>query len=193
MRNSIYFLFVISLITISCSKTIDNTGTCTDGIQNQGEQGIDCGGTCNDPCPTCADGIMNQDEEAVDCGGQCDPCFPRLSAFLNGYYWSSTSRNAFISGPGTIRMYGTDQFQNITLFYSGPFQPGNTITGPQFTGELRDENGTLYTSLPGGKIVFTTFDTVAHTVSGSYYFNAKDQVSGITIPVLNGVFTGLSY
>jgi len=29
--------------------------TCSDGIKNQGETGIDCGGPCK-PCPTCSDG-----------------------------------------------------------------------------------------------------------------------------------------
>ena len=47
--------------------------TCFDGIRNQGETGIDCGGPCP-PCPTCFDGIMNGDETGVDCGGSCQPC-----------------------------------------------------------------------------------------------------------------------
>ena len=47
--------------------------SCTDGIQNQDETGIDCGGVC-EPCPipeTCNDGIMNQDETGIDYGGIC--------------------------------------------------------------------------------------------------------------------------
>jgi cysteine-rich repeat protein len=47
--------------------------TCSDGIQNQAETGIDCGGPCA-PCPTCSDGIQNQGETGVDCGGPCTPC-----------------------------------------------------------------------------------------------------------------------
>ena len=51
--------------------------TCTDGIQNGDETGIDCGGSCA-PCtvdPTCDDGIQNGDETGVDCGGSsCAPC-----------------------------------------------------------------------------------------------------------------------
>ena len=47
--------------------------TCYDGIQNQGEEGIDCGGPCN-PCLSCSDGIQNQGEEGIDCGGPCSPC-----------------------------------------------------------------------------------------------------------------------
>lgn len=52
--------------------------SCTDGIQNQGETGIDCGGPCP-ACPvlpTCTDGIQNQDETGIDCGGVCPPCGP---------------------------------------------------------------------------------------------------------------------
>jgi hypothetical protein len=47
--------------------------TCYDGIQNNGEEGVDCGGLCP-PCPTCYDGIQNQNETGIDCGGPCDPC-----------------------------------------------------------------------------------------------------------------------
>ncbi len=47
--------------------------TCTDNIQNQGEEGVDCGGPCSQ-CPSCHDNTLNQDEEGVDCGGICKPC-----------------------------------------------------------------------------------------------------------------------
>ncbi|NNF34899.1 MAG: T9SS type A sorting domain-containing protein [Saprospiraceae bacterium] len=48
--------------------------TCDDGIQNQDETGVDCGGVCP-ACPTCTDGIQNGDEEGIDCGGSdCAPC-----------------------------------------------------------------------------------------------------------------------
>lgn len=52
--------------------------TCTDGIQNQGETGIDCGGPCIacPPPPTCTDGIQNQGETGIDCGGPCAACPP---------------------------------------------------------------------------------------------------------------------
>lgn len=49
--------------------------SCTDGIQNQDETGVDCGGSTCPACPTCSDGIQNGDELGVDCGGsQCAPC-----------------------------------------------------------------------------------------------------------------------
>ncbi|MDA7502199.1 M43 family zinc metalloprotease [Chitinophagales bacterium] len=76
--------------TPTCSDNIQNQGeegvdcggpceacvpdpTCSDNIQNQGEEGVDCGGPCI-ACPTCTDNIQNQGEEGVDCGGPCSPC-----------------------------------------------------------------------------------------------------------------------
>ncbi|SER31446.1 cohesin domain-containing protein [Neolewinella agarilytica] len=58
----------------SCNSTMP---TCTDGVQNGNETGVDCGGPDCAPCtamPTCNDGIMNGDETGVDCGGSCAPC-----------------------------------------------------------------------------------------------------------------------
>lgn len=67
--------------TVAIVPTSGGGGTCTDGIQNQGETGIDCGGPC-DPCPpaaSCTDGIQNQGETGIDCGGPCQPCPPSAS------------------------------------------------------------------------------------------------------------------
>ncbi len=58
---------------IDCGGPCTACATCDDGIQNQGETGVDCGGPCT-ACPTCDDGIQNQGETGVDCGGPCAPC-----------------------------------------------------------------------------------------------------------------------
>jgi hypothetical protein len=59
---------------IDCGGNCDSCETCSDGIQNQNEEGLDCGGICS-ACETCFDGIWNQDEENTDCGGICSiPC-----------------------------------------------------------------------------------------------------------------------
>ena len=53
------------------------TPNCSDGIQNQDETGIDCGGNTCPSClatPTCNDSIKNQDETGIDCGGICPAC-----------------------------------------------------------------------------------------------------------------------
>lgn len=189
-----YFpVFALIVLLSSCSKTIDNTGTCADGIKNQGEQATDCGGPCPAICPSCADGIKNQDETAVDCGNSCGPCYERMGAYVNNSIWNSTSRNAFLSGPGTLRIYGTGNNYNITLYYSGPFTPGSENAGNFFSGELRDASGNLFASVSNGQISFSEFDTTAKVVSGTYSFVAKNNVSGQSKLVTGGVFNVLPY
>jgi hypothetical protein len=53
--------------------------TCTDGVQNGNETGVDCGGSCPNACPTCTDGIQNGNETGIDCGGPDCPACPTCS------------------------------------------------------------------------------------------------------------------
>lgn len=57
------------------SLDIEINNSCNNGLQNENETGVDCGGECA-PCPypTCNDGIQNGTETGVDCGGDCLPC-----------------------------------------------------------------------------------------------------------------------
>jgi PKD repeat protein len=80
-----------------CVDSACQTSSCADGVQNQDESGVDCGGTCaacagaacvnaadcgssvciGSACraASCTDGVLNQDETSVDCGGpQCAAC-----------------------------------------------------------------------------------------------------------------------
>ncbi|MBR9676419.1 hypothetical protein GOV05_05405 [Candidatus Woesearchaeota archaeon] len=56
------------------TQECDYTPTCFDGYQNGNEEGVDCGGYCDEKCPkpTCFDGIRNQGERGVDCEGPCE-------------------------------------------------------------------------------------------------------------------------
>jgi len=61
---------------VSSFKVIERSlalETCFDGIMNQGETNVDCGGPCGS-CSNCNDGIQNQGEVEIDCGGPCSPC-----------------------------------------------------------------------------------------------------------------------
>ena len=60
--------------TFCLLEVISGPATCSDGVQNQGESGLDCGGPCSNACATCVDGSLNQGEESVDCGGPCPSC-----------------------------------------------------------------------------------------------------------------------
>lgn len=52
---------------------------CFNGIQDEDEEGVDCGGADCGPCENCYDGIQNQGETGVDCGGPCPPCEEELA------------------------------------------------------------------------------------------------------------------
>ncbi len=65
--------------------------SCSDGIKNchggSCELLVDCGGSC-DACPTCSDGIQNQGEEGLDCGGPCPTqCPVELPLRKVNYYY----------------------------------------------------------------------------------------------------------
>ncbi len=73
----------IDAVIIKGYKT-SQTATCTDGIQNGQETGIDCGGPSCPACPTCSDGIQNGTETGVDCGGSCPACSTCNDGIQNG-------------------------------------------------------------------------------------------------------------
>ncbi len=59
--------------------------SCTNGIKDGNEEGIDCGGDCPNACPTCDDGVMNGSETGIDCGGpDCSPCVTCNDGIMNG-------------------------------------------------------------------------------------------------------------
>jgi hypothetical protein len=70
--NSTFFGFNISDNLRSCYYT--ENPSCSDGITNchDGECEVlaDCGGPCKQ-CPTCSDGLQNQGEQGIDRGGPC--------------------------------------------------------------------------------------------------------------------------
>ncbi|MEI8061124.1 MAG: carboxypeptidase regulatory-like domain-containing protein [Candidatus Berkelbacteria bacterium] len=63
---------------MTVTATPPDPPTCSDGIQNGTETGVDCGGSCP-ACtadPTCSDGIQNGSETGVDTGGSCGSTCP---------------------------------------------------------------------------------------------------------------------
>jgi hypothetical protein len=73
--------------------------TCSDGIQNQGETGVDCGGPCAAcaPVATCSDGVQNQNEQGIDCGGSC-----ALTCFVDYIVQSGSASVLSVAPNGTV-------------------------------------------------------------------------------------------
>ncbi len=99
--NLLFLLFGACLSMAACGESNSSSETCTDGVKNQNETGIDCGGICSkcpdgqgclvdsdcssenctagtcasSSAPSCSDNVQNQDETDIDCGGQkCPGC-----------------------------------------------------------------------------------------------------------------------
>lgn len=79
--------FGLSLFFASCLND-DNKipPNCYDLILNNGEEGIDCGGPCEQECNHCINGIYepNKGETWVDCGGPCPVCAQCSNGILDG-------------------------------------------------------------------------------------------------------------
>lgn len=59
---------------IDCGGPLcDQCDPCTNGRKDEGEVWVDCGGEC-DVCPPCANGVLDLGEVAIDCGPDCGPC-----------------------------------------------------------------------------------------------------------------------
>lgn len=134
--------------------------TCSDGVANGDETGVDCGGPCatkcanNVPCrnggdcvsgvcsgteplrkcaaPSCSDGVANGDERGVDCGGSCGAGCPTGAGCqaggdcLSGVCDSDTSKCAAPSCSDGVRNgneVGVDCGAGCRLFCPG--------TGPE--------------------------------------------------------------
>ena len=80
-------LAITSIIFMSGCLNDDNLigENCYDGILNNGEELIDCGGPICDPCDPCENNIWDPllGEQWVDCGGDCGPCDPSFNGQLD--------------------------------------------------------------------------------------------------------------
>src|SRR3954471_16714335 len=75
-RQFIIILCVLITAFTSCMSDgfeKEKYGNCSDGIKNQREEAVDCGGPCM-PCASCDDGQTNATETGIDCGGVCQSC-----------------------------------------------------------------------------------------------------------------------
>lgn len=79
--RSLLFVFIAAFATsfflASCLNEENKIPpNCYDGILNNGEEKIDCGGAFCDECPHCENGRFDPDrgETCIDCGGPCGAC-----------------------------------------------------------------------------------------------------------------------
>ncbi len=168
----------------------NNTPTCSDGIQNGNETGVDCGGSCS-PCqttPTCSDGIQNGNETGVDCGGSCPPCQAATAdAGINRIIRPVGAQTGDTFTPRVrFRNYGTENLTSVTIKYG---IDGATNLTYNWTGSLAP-NTNKAINLPamtvaGGSHTFTAKTTNPNGLSDSNTGN-DSKSSSFSIPTNNG-------
>ena len=91
--------------------------SCHDGTQNNGEKGVDCGGSCpNQDCCTNGYADVGGGETGVDCGGSCGACSGAKTYFV--------ASNGNDSNSGTLP---TTPWKTIDKVNKSSFKPGDSI------------------------------------------------------------------
>ncbi len=174
--------------------------TCTDGIQNQGETGVDCGGPCP-PCPTCNDGIQNQGETGVDCGGPCPPCPPPGETVLLASYFETGWDSWIDGGIDADRVSSSNSWEgsySIRLRDNSGVE--SAMTSPTFN--LSDATGLQIqfyfraVSMEPNEDFWVRYNngsgwvTIATFIRNVHFNNNTFYVTTVTVPNFNPTSTG---
>lgn len=138
------------------------------------------------PRPSCEDNIQNQGENGVDCGGPCTACKAELSANINGSSWQAQGNiSTSINGNSIIILSGNGT-STLSMIYTGPFTAGTYNLSAATYGITATSQNFLSSE---GTITFTSWDYSNEQISGSFNFKAFDSSgSGDSVVVTQGIF-----
>jgi len=172
---------------------VPGSASCSDGIQNQGESGVDCGGPCP-ACPTCSDGIQNQGETGVDCGGPCPSCPAPDSTILLGSYFE-TGMDSWLDGGNDVnRVSSSNSYEGLySVRLADNSDVQSAMTSPTFN--LSTAVGLHITfhfyafSMESGEDFWVRYNdgsgnwvTIGNFVAGSNFNNNAFYVATVTVP-----------
>lgn len=145
----------------------------------------------SDALPSCFDGIKNQGEFDIDCGGPCINCTSKMSANVNGMNWESMGSVTTQVNNNSIFISGGNAASNLSLIYTGPFVNGTfNLNGGLYTENATSKNYTANT----GTITFVQWDNENDLVYGTFKFTAFESTgTGDSVIVKNGVFSFVAY
>ena len=144
----------------------------------------------------CFDGIKNQNESGIDCGGICPfRCPQKMSAKINGTFWTADTSNLAVSyTPASKTLSITGRTANtfypvITLVYVGNLTPGTYALNASTT-YAKDISS--FITFDSGTITFNNIDTHDRILNGGFAFTCHDS-GGTTYTISEGVFEELEY
>jgi hypothetical protein len=156
-----------------------------------------------DPVPTCTDGVQNGDETGIDCGGSCTPCQTNDTVFVEGSFetglegWTDGGsdcarvNNASRASDGSFSVRIRDNSGAASSMTSPSFD----VTG--FSG-LNIQFGFYANSMEAGEDFFvrfidgTTITTVATFARGTDFDNNTFYTVDFTVPNTDVNFTNNS-
>ncbi len=144
------------------------------------------------PFPDCFDMLQNQGEQGVDCGGPCIPCESKLTAKIDGVPWSSQGSLTSAVLNDKIIIGSGNGNSTLSLIYTGPFVNG-IYSGQEGNYIINGTPNTTYISNQVN-ITFTNWDNVNNQVSGTFDFEAfESSGNGDTVRVTDGRFVFVSF
>ncbi|MBI2967542.1 MAG: hypothetical protein HYY40_06990 [Bacteroidetes bacterium] len=208
MKKLLYFIpFISVMATTGCKKEtctdgiknqnetdIDCGGNCTacpscnDGIKNQNETDVDCGGACQ-ACPTCSDGIKNQGEAGIDCGGPCTACPPsftfteHMTAIIDGVAFTANLLGGNTND--SLLLFQSDQSQVRQLFFEVPKNVNAGTYDLVTTPLFNAKYGKLFSGIFttfAGTMVISLHNTSERKLAGTFNFTAWED-DGFGYPV----------
>jgi hypothetical protein len=155
--------------------------------------------TKNDPpvIANCFDGIKNQDEAEIDCGGVCFPCPKIMKAKINGNSWvadTSKIKASYSDGATTFQLTGSTEniYPQISLVYLGSFS----------TGSHTLDHSTSFSNGLSGFVVFNSGTVNISTLenrgsdrllNGTFNLTCTDTSSATVYNITEGVFENVPY
>jgi hypothetical protein len=167
--------------------------TCSDGIQNGNETGIDCGGPDCAPCTTCNDGIQNGDETGIDCGGSCpNTCGGGSSSSIFGHYFESGWDGWSDGGSDCARYAGSNSYEGTySIQLRDNSGTASAMTSPSFNAGAYDQLELEFyfyaVSMENGEDFWvryydgSTWRTLATYAAGSSFNNNNFYVATVTV------------
>lgn len=185
MKNKLFFILATIILGLSLAFY-----SCEDEDDDNGD----------DPVATCHDGIQNQNETGIDCGGPCLLC-ESMSATINGTAWEADQTSVEGRLLGTeIYIQGSrvDGSSNIQLVYEGIWNPG-TYEFKRATYSIQSQQYVL-TDPANSTVTFSTFTVddpnyQDSTMTGTFSATLVDTLStpNDTVFITNGSFTDIYY
>lgn len=183
-----YLICLGAILFTGCKKDDDNdidNGTCSDGIQNQNETAVDCGGICSpcspsDPTDPTDPSYLNVSTQSLSFGSSGGNSSVTIESNLDWSvsspsYWisvssssgsengsitvSASSNSSTSSRSGTVTVSGDGLTKNVSVSQSGQDDPEPTQYGTI----------SFYRSVNNGPIEFHFEDDYIGVIYSTYY------------------------